>query len=220
MSSSPPPTKKFFLKPSALKVPTPSLDSAIASNKGEPVKQSSSSDAPAEDVDDGTKGSLLRPSALKVQTHPLPQEIKPSDSTATETAKISFPPLTPPKETSADKKQQSPIPTELRDSLDNGQSIANGHKGAFVFGERLEDRVTISEQPPPHPNKLLDDPSKPKIVNPGDGVGTKEEPNDKEARKRPFEVLTGEEGIIIFMSFNLFIFSPDRRRIQRITDSL
>ena len=66
---------------------------------------------------------------------------------------------------------------------DCGQPEKNGHN-SFVFGERLEDRVTIIEQSSLIHKKVIDEPLKQKVV----------ESNEKEGpRKRPFEVLTGEE---------------------------
>ena len=198
MSSSPPPTKKFFLKPSALKVPSSSLGVVATETKDELAKEESTKTVitPTEESD-VSKGSLLRPSALKVQTQ-TPQEIKLVENPAIDSSKISFPPLTPPEET-GDKSKTSPVPEPQNDNTDNGkqQVITNGHKASsFVFGERLEDRVTITEQSSSaNPTKVVDVPSKPKNVSPGNGGQEGKSDNQESgSKKRPFEVLTGEEG--------------------------
>lgn len=191
MSSSPPPTKKFFLKPSALKVPTPSLESAPVNNQEEPAK--SESKTSVEEVDVVKGSSLLRPSILKVQTPSTPQEIKNVDTSATDPSKISFPPLTPPKD-SSELKSQSPQPTELKGNDDKNQHVTNGHQSTFVFGERLEDRVTMSERTSPSPKKVVED--HPKIVTVDKDIhdGTDDHHEQERQRKRRFELVTGEEG--------------------------
>lgn len=195
MSSSPPPTKKFFLKPSALKVPSSSLGVAASGTKDELSQEESTKTriTPTEESD-VSKGSLLRPSALKVQTQTV-QEIKPVENPAIDSCKISFPPLTPPEET-GEKSKTSPIPSETKnDNAENGEGMTNGHKASsFVFGERLEDRVTITEQSA-NPTKVVDVSSKAKNVSPGNGgQEVKSDSQESGSKKRPFEVLTGEEG--------------------------
>ena len=223
MSSSPPPTKKFFLKPSALKVPSSSLGVVATETKDELAKEESTKtviNTPTEESD-VSKGSLLRPSALKVQTQ-TPQEIKPVENPAIDSgkisSKISFPPLTPPEET-GDKSKTSPEPQN--DNTDNGkqQVITNGHKASsFVFGERLEDRVTITEQSSSaNPTKVVDLSSKPKNVSPGQEVKTDNQ--ESGSKKRPFEVLTGEEGEFVNSSnFKLLltVFCTDESNVLQI----
>lgn len=187
MSSSPPPTKKFFLKPSALKVPTPNLESASTVKPDEPAKCEPETTDEEADIVKGN--SFLRPSVLKVQTPSTPVDIK---TAATDSSKISFPPLSPPKE-SSDLNTKSPQTTESKDNDDKNQQVTNGHQSTFVFGERLEDRVTITEQTSPNPKKAVED--QPKIVIPDKDAEGADDHHEKEGqRKRPFEVLTGEEG--------------------------
>lgn len=92
-----------------------------------------------------------------------------------------------------ERSQSSPVSSNLNDGTDDKQPATNGHTSSFVFGEGLKDRVRITEQSSSNPKGLIDGQTNPKPVSPE--KDEQDDNQDKEGpRKRPFEVLTGEEG--------------------------